>query len=44
MQNQPNINLKIGIFTYDYFHLKTEQVLANLIRKGFLHQYQDIIH
>jgi phosphoribosylglycinamide formyltransferase-1 len=30
-----NINSTIGIFTYDYYHLKTEQVVHNLLRKGY---------
>jgi len=28
-------NPSVGILTYDYFHLKTEQVVHQLIRKGF---------
>lgn len=28
-------NPSVGILTYDYFHLKTEQVVHQLLRKGF---------
>lgn len=28
-------NISIGIITYDFFHLKTEQVVHQLLRKGF---------
>ena len=29
------VNSSVGIITYEYFHLKTEQVVHQLLRKGF---------
>lgn len=34
-ESNSHANSKIGIITYNYFHLKTEQVVHNLLRKGF---------